>query len=406
MKMFNHLFFVRTSYQLLLVIPAIYLFDVHGITQRIIGFLLLILTAYLYSFAFRKPIRIWHYFSIVIQAAIILSLAWFYSIGYFYMEYYLIAIIIFSVPPLVAKKLIALTQLIFAAEAVCMIHYQHLSWGPALLVYITVSLSVFAMYFIMSQQIRLNDANLRLRQQNAEIEFLTQINERERISRELHDVMGHELASLTLGAQLAQRQLQHGHYEAAEQELKFIETAARGALNRVRQYIAVNQTRLFHEELHMISTFLEKAGWSVSTEISPCIPQNHSTLQVFAACLREISSNIVHHSEGEKVWIRLLRDQTGEEEKIWMLVQNDGQSKKATGSARKGLGLMGIQSRISAADGQVFHWQGEKPKHLDLPNDLHVQSLHEGYSILLVLPLLQKTKQKIHEPHQDIEVSE
>jgi len=79
-------------------------------------------------------------------------------------------------------------------------------------------------------------AKQELRLANDEIEHLAKVAERERIARDLHDVLGHTLSLITLKSELA-RKLVDRDPERAKQEMQDVENASRAALTDVREAI-------------------------------------------------------------------------------------------------------------------------------------------------------------------------
>ena len=92
--------------------------------------------------------------------------------------------------------------------------------------------------FAFSQQAR---ANILLERANSEIERLTQEAERERIARDLHDLLGHTLTVITVKLDLARRLLSHDS-DRARNEIVEAEQTARKALAEVREAVSGYRT--------------------------------------------------------------------------------------------------------------------------------------------------------------------
>ena len=101
------------------------------------------------------------------------------------------------------------------------------------------------------------DAKLRMAQE--EIEQLAKTAERERIARDMHDVLGHSLSLIVLKSELAGRLLASQPARAAL-EIAEIETAARQALAEVRKTITGYRSEGFASELTRAAQVLETAG--------------------------------------------------------------------------------------------------------------------------------------------------
>ena len=88
-------------------------------------------------------------------------------------------------------------------------------------------------------------ADCKLRMAQEEIEGLAAVAERERIARDLHDVLGHTLSVIVLKAELAGRLLERGGEPGARaaEEIADVEQTARSALAEVRETIGGYRAR-------------------------------------------------------------------------------------------------------------------------------------------------------------------
>src|SRR5580693_1271608 len=104
-----------------------------------------------------------------------------------------------------------------------------------------------------------NRANQRLRKANEEIEHLAKVAERERIARDLHDVLGHTLSVVILKSELASKLMAHDP-ERAGNEIRDVEQIAREALAEVRNAIGGYRAGGLEEELARAASTLKTAG--------------------------------------------------------------------------------------------------------------------------------------------------
>ena len=102
-------------------------------------------------------------------------------------------------------------------------------------------------------------ANQRLRRADEEIERLATIAERERIARDLHDLLGHTLSVIVLKSELAAR-LVRADPERAAAEVHDIEQIGREALGEVRAAVTGYRARGLGAELDGAQVALEAAG--------------------------------------------------------------------------------------------------------------------------------------------------
>ncbi len=164
--------------------------------------------------------------------------------------------------------------------------------------------------------------------------------ERERIGRDLHDLVGHSLTSLTISAQLARRLLDSDP-EAARAQLEHIETTVRQALADVRATASGMQTVRAATEIASARTVLATVG--IQAEVPTALPPLHEDLaELFGYVIREGVTNIVRHSRATHAVI------TVEEDSV--TVADDGIG-IPHGASRSG--LQGLEARVVLAGGRL-----------------------------------------------------
>ncbi len=137
-------------------------------------------------------------------------------------------------------------------------------------------------------------AEEKLRRANEEIEHLAKVAERERIARDLHDVLGHTLSLITLKSELAGKLFDRDPAQA-KNEIREIELTARQALSDVRQAITGYRAKGIGEELRQAASALETAGVKVEVKSSLLkLPPTEES--VLALILREAVTNVVRHA--------------------------------------------------------------------------------------------------------------
>lgn len=164
--------------------------------------------------------------------------------------------------------------------------------------------------------------------------------ERERIGRDLHDLVGHSLTSLTISAQLARRLLDSDP-DAARAQLEHIETTVRQALADVRATASGMQTVRAATEIASARTVLATVG--IQAEVPTALPPLHEDLaELFGYVIREGVTNIVRHSRATHAVI------TVEEDSV--TVADDGIG-IPHGASRSG--LQGLEARVVLAGGRL-----------------------------------------------------
>lgn len=185
-------------------------------------------------------------------------------------------------------------------------------------------------------------ANARLQMAQEEIEHLAKVAERERIARDLHDVLGHTLSLIILKSELASK-LADRDPARARDEIRDVERISREALSEVRQAVRGYRAGLQHE-LDGAAAMLRAASIELTTQFAP-VPLAAGQEAILALALREAVTNVVRHSEATHCAIDLGR--IGDD--IRLVVSDDGRG----GVKEDGAGISGMRERITALGGRV-----------------------------------------------------
>ncbi|MGB9075996.1 MAG: sensor histidine kinase [Terracidiphilus sp.] len=198
--------------------------------------------------------------------------------------------------------------------------------------------------FAFAQQVRTNSL---LERANSEIERLTQEAERERIARDLHDLLGHTLTIITVKLDLARRLLSHDpERDLARARIEIVEAerTARNALAEVREAVSGYRAGELDAEIGRAGRSLLSADVRLTTAL---VPVNLSSSQANVLCLalREAVTNIVRHAHATLCHVALFEmDGT-----IHFTVEDNG----VGGEIREGNGLQGMRERIQFVAGAV-----------------------------------------------------
>jgi two-component system sensor histidine kinase DesK len=184
------------------------------------------------------------------------------------------------------------------------------------------------------------EAALRLSQD--EVRRLAATAERERIGRDLHDLLGHTLSLITLKLELS-RKLLDRDAGAARQEIAEAEKVARHALAEVRSAVTGIRSTDLAAELASARLLLESSGIALDYEPTPSLPAE--TERTLALVLREAATNIARHSRASIA--RVAFDAGGG--RLRMRVSDDGR-----GCSRgEGNGLAGMRERVRQLGGRL-----------------------------------------------------
>jgi two-component system, NarL family, sensor histidine kinase DesK len=203
-------------------------------------------------------------------------------------------------------------------------------------------------------------ADAKLRMAHAEIEQLAALAERERIARDLHDVLGHTLSVIVLKSELAGRLVERDPQRAIR-EMADVETTARTALTDVREAIGGYRSKGLAAELELARNTLSAAGVALACE-SPIPKLSAAEETVLSLAVREAVTNIVRHANAQHCRMRFATTADGFHS---LLVEDDGMGIGASGTprvdalGREGNGLRGMRERVQALGGRFSIGAGE-----------------------------------------------
>jgi two-component system sensor histidine kinase DesK len=176
-----------------------------------------------------------------------------------------------------------------------------------------------------------------------EVEHLAKVAERERIARDLHDVLGHTLSVIVLKSELAAK-LAEKEPARAVREIKEVERISRDALAQVRSTVRGYQALSLQAEAAQAAATLEAAGVKVECDFVPAqIPASHEG--VLALALREAVTNVIRHAQARSCDLRLRPVEGGCE----LEIKDDGCGRMAP----EGTGLTGMRHRVEALGGKL-----------------------------------------------------
>ncbi|MEV0620589.1 sensor histidine kinase [Nonomuraea sp. NPDC050404] len=209
-------------------------------------------------------------------------------------------------------------------------------WMPLQTVVFTVAIRAF---------LQLDSANRALSEANVEVERLAVDNERLRFARDMHDLLGHSLAVMTMKSQLAGR-LATTDPERARAEMEEVEELSRQALSEVREAITGYRELSLPGELDGARRALGTAG--VRLEVVAVDPLPADIEPVLAWVVREAATNVARHSGARHCRIRL----GVEDGEAYAEVRDDGRGPIKAADA-DGNGLRGLAERIHVAGGTL-----------------------------------------------------
>jgi two-component system sensor histidine kinase DesK len=221
------------------------------------------------------------------------------------------------------------------------VEWQWLGFG-----WITLASAIlvgFAVGFMNINFARKHERDAELMLSHDEVRRLAAVAERERIGRDLHDLLGHTLSLITLKSELANRLFERDPV-GARREIAEVEIVARDALAQVRRAVTGIRAAGFAAELASAKLLLESNGVRLDYELADVtLPADIET--ALAMTVREAVTNIQRHARASRANVTLQV-----ENKILRLqIDDDGRG----GAIVPGNGLTGMRERLSTIGADV-----------------------------------------------------
>ena len=217
-------------------------------------------------------------------------------------------------------------------------------WSPraaALLAppYLAFQLLAFFVTDVLAREAR---AREELRAAQARLAETTRLGERLRISRELHDALGHHLTALRLNLEVASRTAEgraREPVEAAQSIAQMLLTEVRAAVDELRDPDRLDlgsALRALAEEMPRPRIHLSLPG-SLPVGTGECA-------LVVLRCAQEIATNAAKHAGAENLWL----DLSARDGHLELRARDDGRGAAELGA---GNGLRGLRERVERAGG-------------------------------------------------------
>jgi two-component system sensor histidine kinase DesK len=207
-----------------------------------------------------------------------------------------------------------------------------------------VSLAMYGFFEIVKSNRALSEAR-------AEVARLATESERSRIARDLHDLLGHSLTTITVKARLAGR-LADVDTDRAAAEIREVEELSRRALADVRAAISSYRDVTLTGELASGRELLRAAGIEAALPASAeqVRPELH---ELFGWVVREGLTNVVRHSRATRCEVAVSASS--------IEIRDDGLGTMGgSGVPGSGSGLAGLRERVADAGGRLEVGAGPK----------------------------------------------
>ncbi|MFK2877069.1 sensor histidine kinase [Rhodanobacter hydrolyticus] len=217
-----------------------------------------------------------------------------------------------------------------------------IGYPTSVLVIMPASVIVISVIMLVERINKEKDAALRLSQE--EIRRLAVLAERERIGRDLHDLLGHTLSLVTLKSELA-RKLALADPPRAQREMEEVERVSRHALAEVRAAVTGMRRSDLTAELASARLMLEASNIAFEAgtlALAGLPPEVEASL---ALVLREAVTNIHRHAHATAARVSF----SCETERFHMRISDNGRG----GLAAHGNGISGMRERVRSLGGTL-----------------------------------------------------
>jgi signal transduction histidine kinase len=228
-------------------------------------------------------------------------------------------------------------------------------WRPALLLtppYLGFQLILYVAVRLFVDErrssTRLAEANEALMKLQSELARRTRVEERLRISQEMHDVLGHHLTALSLNLELAAHESQGD----ARDTIRTAQSLARGLLNDVKTLVRSADDDVpvdLQHEIAQLARDLPRPKLHVSCDGQLDMPDARTSRALFRV-VQEIVTNAIRHGAARNLWIAIER----KADRVGLVARDDGESGGATAEAMaEGFGLSGMRRRLEELGGTL-----------------------------------------------------
>ncbi|MBT2507356.1 sensor histidine kinase [Streptomyces sp. ISL-98] len=173
--------------------------------------------------------------------------------------------------------------------------------------------------------------------------------ERLRFGRDMHDVMGRNLAVIALKSELAVQLARRGRPEAAEQMAE-VQRIAQESQREVREVVRGYREADLPAELEGARGVLSAAGIDCLIDRGPDEELPAGVQSALGWVVREATTNVLRHGDARRCTVRL----TSGGGLAVLVVENDGAAEvSAASDSGSGSGLAGLRERLTAVGGTL-----------------------------------------------------
>ena len=363
MKNKKLLFFLKIIITIILFLSALYFENAHQ--QRLIV-LILIFVLFLVNntakYRFKAQNKFFILFFIDIALIYLMETNSRLLINYFFHSFYIIIFLEASlILPL--KKGITIgiiTVIISMIKYVYLIYYKfNLSNVSQMVFFLMVNILILVIATFAQQTKEekekkdilyreLLDTHKQLKEYTDELKRLSAIEERNRIARDIHDTLGHNMTALIMQLQMAEHYAKSDEVKSTEMLNSSLNTA-KESLTKIREVVETLRGKETSPEMAiktLVEEFSEKTGAEIELKIEGEMSNNYGVNSAIYHIVQEGMTNAIRHGNASKIWINL----TYSNENTKFSIKDNGAGAVAF---IEGFGLKGIRERVESFDGNV-----------------------------------------------------
>ena len=147
-----------------------------------------------------------------------------------------------------------------------------------------------------------------LKEYTDELKRLSVIEERNRIARDIHDTLGHNMTALIMQLQMADHYARSDSEKSAEMLNNSLNTA-KDSLTKIREVVETLRGKETSPELTiktLVDEFSEKTGADIELKIEGEVTSSYNVNWAIYHILQEGMTNAIRHGKASKIWINLL----------------------------------------------------------------------------------------------------
>ena len=217
------------------------------------------------------------------------------------------------------------------------------------IMYLGISATTFVTSLIARQQAEAREdqrrLNAELRATRALLAESSRLGERMRISRELHDLVGHHLTALSLNLEVASHLVSgqaHEHVRQAQSVARLLLSDVREVVSQLREHDSIDLTAALEALTEGVPVL------DIHLQLPPRFTvDDPRRAQLLLRCAQEIITNAVRHANARNLWLSFERT---EDSRLAIHARDDG---RGVIQLKPGNGLTGMRERLSQFGGQL-----------------------------------------------------